>query len=157
VIAIRALRDVDFEAADAALPLHRFNGWRDDSTYLVAWEGSDPVGHVHIAWADTELGVPELQDMYVLPDRRSEGIGAELAAAAERLAAERGHGSCSLSVSDANPRAQRLYERLGYARADLPPKRVRGTITIRGEPFEVDDTLLYFTKRIVDFASGRSS
>jgi GNAT superfamily N-acetyltransferase len=157
VIETRVLGDADFEAADALLPLHRFDGWRGDSTYLVAWEGSDPVGHVHIAWADTQLGVPELQDMYVLPDRRSEGIGAELATAAERLAAERGHDRCSLSVSDANSRARSLYERLGYVRADLPPKRVHGTIIIRGEPFEIDDTLLYFTKRIVDLASGRSS
>jgi GNAT superfamily N-acetyltransferase len=157
VIAIRALSDVDFEAADAALPLHRFDGWRDDSTYLVAWDGSKPVGHVHIAWADTELGVPELQDMYVLPERRSEGIGAELVTSAERLAAGRGHDRCSLSVSEANTRAQSFYERLRYGRAELPPKRVQGTITIRGEPVEIDDTLIYFTKRIVDLASRRSS
>jgi GNAT superfamily N-acetyltransferase len=157
VIETRVLGEADFAIADTALPLHRFDGWREDSTYLVAWDGNDPVGHVHIAWADTELGIPELQDMYVLPERRSEGIGAELAAAAERLAAGRGHEDCSLSVSDANPRAQSLYERLGYGRADVPPKRVHGTITIRGQPFDVDDTLLYFTKPIVDLASGRSS
>jgi GNAT superfamily N-acetyltransferase len=157
VIAIRALSDGDFEAADAVLPLHRFDGWRDESTYLVAWDGIDPVGHVHIAWADTELGIPELQDMYVLPERRSEGIGAKLVTSAERLAAGRGHDRCSLSVSDANTRAQSLYQRLGYGRAELPPKRVQGTITIRGEPVEIDDTLIYFTKRIVDLESGRSS
>jgi GNAT superfamily N-acetyltransferase len=157
VIAIRALSNVDFEAADAALPLHRFDGWRDRSTYLVAWDGTDPVGHVHVAWRGTELDIPELQDMYVLPERRSQGIGGALVGAAERLAAERGHDRCSLSVSDANLRAQSFYERLGYARADVPPKRVQGTIVIRCEPVEIDDTLLYFTKRLVDLASGRSS
>jgi GNAT superfamily N-acetyltransferase len=157
VIAIRVLSDVDFEAADAVLPLHRFDGWRDDSTYLVAWDETEPVGHVHVAWSGTELGGPELQDMYVLPERRSQGIGGTLVGAAERLAAERGHDRCSLSVSDANLRTQSFYERLGYVRADLPPKPVQGTIIIRGEPVEIDDTLLYFTKRIVDLASGRSS
>ena len=157
MIGIRALSEIDFESVDATLPLHRFDVWRDDSTYLVAWDGSDPVGHVHVAWSGTELGGPELQDMYVLPERRSQGIGGTLVGAAERLAAERGHARCSLSVSDTNLRAQSFYERLGYARADLPPKRVQGTIVIRGEPVEIDDTLLYFTKRIVDLASGRSS
>jgi GNAT superfamily N-acetyltransferase len=157
VIEARVLTAADLAAADAVLPLHRFDGWADDSTYLVAWDGPEPVGHVHIAWAGTELGLPELQDMYVLPGRRSEGIGTALAETAEELAARRGHGHCSLSVSDQNRRARDLYERLGYTLADLPPKRVQGTITIRGEPFEVDDTLLYFTKPIVDLAPGSSS
>jgi hypothetical protein len=57
------------------LPLHRFNGWMKESTYLVAWDGSAPVGHVHIAWEKTRLELPELQDMYVLPERRSQGGG----------------------------------------------------------------------------------
>jgi GNAT superfamily N-acetyltransferase len=157
VIETRVLNEADFELVDGALPLHRFDGWADGSTYLVAWDERGPVGHVHIAWADTELGLPELQDMYVLPERRGEGIGTTLAAAAESIASERGHDRCSLSVSDGNLRARSLYERLGYAPADLPPKRVQGTITIRGEPFEVDDTVVYFTKRLVDLAPGRSS
>ena len=36
-------------------------------------------------------------------------------------------------------------------------RMLQGTITIRGEPFEIDDTLVYFTKQIVDLAPGRSS
>ncbi|HXY84836.1 MAG TPA: GNAT family N-acetyltransferase [Gaiellaceae bacterium] len=52
---------------DAALPLHRLDG---AGTYLVAWDGDDPLGHAHFAWGGTRLGVPEIQDVYVLPDRR---------------------------------------------------------------------------------------
>jgi GNAT superfamily N-acetyltransferase len=157
VIETRTLTEAEFDATDAVLPLHRFDGWSDDSTYLVAWDGPHPVGHVHIAWAGTELRLPELQDMYVLPERRGAGIGAALAATAERLVAERGHSRCSLSVSARNDRARSLYERLGYTAADQPPKHVRGTITIRGKPVEVDDVLVYLTKPVVDLAAGRSS
>jgi GNAT superfamily N-acetyltransferase len=156
VIEIRPLDVEELERVGAALPLHRFDGFTEDRAYLIAWDGGEPVGHVHVAWTRTELGLPELQDMYVLPDRRREGIGTALAAAAERLAAERGYDLCSLSVSDRNDEARRLYERLGYVATDRPPKRVQGTIEVRGGSIEVDDTLLYLTKR-VDLASRRSS
>ncbi|HEX2462134.1 MAG TPA: GNAT family N-acetyltransferase, partial [Vicinamibacterales bacterium] len=138
----------EFARVDDALPLHRFNGWTAGSTYLVAWDDSAPIGHVHIAWQETELELPELQDMYVLPERRSQGVGKLLTRAAERLVSSQGHDRCSLSVSEANTDARRLYERLGYTRASVPPKRVRGPITIRGERIDVDDTLLYFMRRI---------
>jgi hypothetical protein len=42
----------------------------------------------------------------------------------------------------------RLYRRLGFRDAGLPPKRVRGTIIVRAGPIEVDDTLLYLIKDI---------
>jgi GNAT superfamily N-acetyltransferase len=156
---IRELTVDDLAPADEHLPLNRLDAWRDGgSTYLVAWDGDTPVGHAHVSWAGTELGVPELQDVYVVPDRRREGFATELTHAAERLAAERGHGQLSLSVGVGNDAARGLYAALGYADAGLPPKRVRGTILLRGTPFEVDDTLLYLVKQLaVDFASGRSS
>jgi GNAT superfamily N-acetyltransferase len=140
-----------------ALPLHRFVEWCDNSTYLIAWEGSKPIGQAHVAWGETELGVPELQDFFVPPELRGRGIGTSLALAAETLIRARGHENVSLSVSPANPAAQRLYERLGYVRAARPPKRVTGTILVRGGSLEVDDTLVYFEKALVDFPSGRSS
>jgi hypothetical protein len=34
---------------------------------------------------------------------------------------------------------------------------IKGTITIRGEPVQIDDTLMFCTKRVVDLATGRSS
>jgi ribosomal protein S18 acetylase RimI-like enzyme len=155
VIEIRLLVEHELELADSALPLHRLGGAGE---YLVAWDGKTPIGHAYLAWAETELGVPEIQDVYVLPERRREGIATALTRAAERLVAERGHDRCSLSVGVRNEPASRLYAGLGYADAGLAPKRVRGTIVLRGEPFEVDDTLLYLVKRLpVDFASSRSS
>jgi GNAT superfamily N-acetyltransferase len=147
VIEIRPLEPAEVEAVDAVLPLHRL-GRSGESTYLVAWDGDAPVGHAHIAWDETELGLPELQDFFVLPDRRSGGIGTQLTHAAERLVAERGYDECSIGVSVANGGAQRLYEGLGYRAVDTPAKRIVGAIEIRGKPVEVDDTIVFLTKQL---------
>ena len=145
MIDIRPLAAEEIHAVGATLPLHRLGG-TGDSTYLVAWDGEVAVGHAHVAWTDTELGFPELQDFFVLPDRRNAGIGTRLTLAAERLVAERGHDRCSIGVSISNDGARRLYERLGYRLADRSPKRVVGTIEIRAEPVDVDDTIVFLTK-----------
>jgi GNAT superfamily N-acetyltransferase len=142
VTEIRPLADDETAAVDAVLPLSRLDTMQ---TYLVAWEGAEPVGHAHVAWEGGHVGEPEIQDMYVLPARRGRGIGAALVEAAERLAGERGYERMSLSVSEAGE-ARPLYERLGYGDAGVPPVRVKGTILIRGEPLEVDDTLVYLVK-----------
>jgi GNAT superfamily N-acetyltransferase len=152
---IRLLTPDDLALVDEHLPLNRLEAGGD---YLVAWEGETPVGHAHVAWAGTELGVPELQDVYVAPARRRQGIATALTRAAERLVAERGHERCSLSVGVANEAGRLLYDRLGYEDAGVPPKRVLGTILLRGRPLEVDDTLLYLVRDVaVDSAPARSS
>jgi RimJ/RimL family protein N-acetyltransferase len=102
--------------------------------------------------------VPEIQDVFVPEELRGRGIGTELSIAAERAAAERGHERISISASLSNEGALRLYRRLGYVDAGLPLQHVAGTIVIRGEPVEVDDTLLYLVKEVaVDFGEPRSS
>jgi GNAT superfamily N-acetyltransferase len=128
---------------DAHLPLHRLTAAQ---TYLVAWDGDVPVGHTHVAWTGTKLGVPEVQDLFVLPARRREGIATELLCAAERLAAERAHHRMSLGFDVNNVPARRLYEQLGYRNSGLPPERLHGTITIRGRRVELKDTMIYFVK-----------
>jgi GNAT superfamily N-acetyltransferase len=129
--------------------LHRLGGAQ---TYLVAWDGSEPVGHAHVAWEETTLGVPEIGDVFVPAELRGRGIGTELSEAAEQMARGRGHRQISISASTANEGALRLYRRLGYRDAGLPPKRVQGTIMVRTGPLEVDDTLLYLIKDL----AGRS-
>jgi ribosomal protein S18 acetylase RimI-like enzyme len=135
--------------------LHRLD---NAQTYLVAWEGEEPVGQAHIAWEGTQVGEPEIQDVFVPEGLRGRGIGTELSRAAERLAGERGFERISISASIANDGALRLYRRLGYRDAGLGPQRIAGTIVIRGKPVEVDDTLLYLVKEVaVDFELPRSS
>jgi GNAT superfamily N-acetyltransferase len=115
-------------------------------TYLVAWDGDTPIGHAHIAWNGTALGVPEIQDVFVLPERRRERVATELMHAVERHARERGQTRISLSYGIANTAARRLYERLGYRDAGMEPRHVHGTITIRGKPVVIDDTLVDLVK-----------
>jgi GNAT superfamily N-acetyltransferase len=144
-IDVRELSDADVARIGDRLPLHRLESAQ---TYLVAWDGSEPVGHAHIAWKETTLGLPEIGDVFVRPELRGRGIGTELSRAAEQLARVRGHRQISTSASIANEGALRLYRRLGYRDAGVPPKHVQGTVMVRTGPMEVDDTLQYLIKDI---------
>jgi GNAT superfamily N-acetyltransferase len=145
----------DLPLVDRHLPLARLD---TAQTYLVAWDGDLPVGHAHVSWKGTTLGMPEVQDVYVLETHRRRGVGTELTRAAERLAASQGNRSVSLSYGIANDPARLLYEGLGYRKADLPPQHVKGTIVIRGKPVDIDDTLVYLVKDVaVDSGAPRSS
>lgn len=85
-------------------------------TILVATDDDDvPVGKVHLDFeerADDEAAV--LVAAGVAAGLRSRGIGTQLMLRAEELALERGLRAIVLGVEDFNPRARRLYERLGY-------------------------------------------
>ena len=117
--------------------------------YLIAWEDAQPVGHAHLAWSGTHLGVPEIQDVFVLPEKRRRGIATQLTHAAEDEDRGRGWNSISLSVSqEGNAAARLLYAKLGYVDAGVDPVRVFGPIMLRGRPFDVDDTLVYLTKHL---------
>jgi ribosomal protein S18 acetylase RimI-like enzyme len=154
-IDIRELTEAELALVDTRLPLHRLD---NAQTYLVAWDGDEPVGHAHISWEGTKLGTPEIQDVFVPEDLRGRGIGTQLSRAAERLASERGYDLISISTSVSNEGALRLYRRLGYRDADLAPQRVSGTILLRGRPVEVDDTLVYLVKEVaVDSGGSHSS
>jgi GNAT superfamily N-acetyltransferase len=150
VLSVKQLEPADVAAVDRRLPLSRLRQPAEEgSTYLIAWEGDQPVGHAHIAWSGTHLALPEIQDVFVLAERRRRGIASELTRAAEAEARRRGWDRISLSVSqDGNPHARQLYEKLGYVDAGLEPVRVSGEILIRGRPLQVDDTLVYLTKSL---------
>src|SRR4029453_10236289 len=106
------------------------------------WGRDQPVRPAHIAWAGTPLGVPEIQDVFVLPERRREGIAARLTDAPEQEGRTGGWERISPRGSrDGSVAARNLYEKLGYADAGVDPVRVLGVITVRGRPLEVDDPL----------------
>jgi GNAT superfamily N-acetyltransferase len=154
-IDIRALTEEDVAQIGERLPLARYP---HHQTYLVAWHGDEPVGHAHIAWERTRLGVPEIQDVFVHEDSRRRGVATALALAAEKIAAERRWPRISLSYGIANDAARTLYEGLGYRGAGIAPEPVRGVIRIRTGLLEVDDTLIYLVKDLtVDSGQSRSS
>jgi GNAT superfamily N-acetyltransferase len=154
-IDIRELTEADAERIGDRLPLSRLGGRQ---TYLVAWDRDEPVAHAAIAFRDTKLGVPEIQDVFVREDRRGQGIGEAVTLAAEQLVGARGHGRVSIGYGIANDAAKSLYTKLGYRDAGIPPERVQGTIMVRSGPLEVDDTLIYLVKDLpVDFDESGSS
>jgi GNAT superfamily N-acetyltransferase len=150
MLTIVELRPDDLARVDRDLPLNRLDQHLSSrSTYLVAWVDDAPVGHAHLAWDDTHLGLPEIQDVFVAPEHRRTGIATALTRAAEDAAHARGCARISLSVSrEGNAAARSLYERLGYVDAAVEPVRVAGVITIRGRAVEVDDTLVYLVKSV---------
>ncbi len=57
----------------------------------------------------------EIKRMYVAPEARGRGVGRELLAALEDLARDLGYAVARLDTGAKQPRAQRMYERAGYA------------------------------------------
>jgi GNAT superfamily N-acetyltransferase len=85
-------------------------------------------------WSDGHVSdrLPQVVDLYVIPERRGEGIGAALLAAMEDMASASGHSALFLGVDPLyNPRAHALYQRLGYRAVQDAPYR---------EHWEFDDS-----------------
>lgn len=80
------------------------------STYLLAFEDDQPVGYCELKWDEC----PEINGLTVLEPWRGQGIGTALVHACEQRARERGQSRIGLAVADDNPRAAKLYARLGY-------------------------------------------
>jgi ribosomal protein S18 acetylase RimI-like enzyme len=137
---IRPLAPVEINSVAAVLGLARLH--QGDGIYLVAWRGSEPLGHAHVALTDP----PELQDVEVRSDYRRRGVASALTALAEDEARRRGFDRLRLGVSVDNVASQALYRGRAYVDAGVPPRRVKGRIQIRSGPIDVDDTILIWEK-----------
>src|SRR5262245_18307286 len=95
---------------------------RGESTYLVAGGDGEPAVAGLLSWTGcldeaNRLAMPdaaEINNVGVRPELRGRGIGTSIVGAAERLAVARGFMRVTIGVSEDNPAAARLYERLGY-------------------------------------------
>jgi ribosomal protein S18 acetylase RimI-like enzyme len=141
-IAVRRLEPDEVDRVAAVLGLARLH--QGDGFYLVAWDGDEPIGHLHLALTDP----PELQDVEVRPEHRRRGVATKLTEAAVREAEARHAPALRLTVGVDNIAAQALYRSLGFRDTGLPPRRVQGTIVIRTGPIEVDDTLLTWERAL---------
>ena len=126
---VRACEESDLPLLDQALPVagpyghaHRLRGQEQERwLYLVAFDPA-PVGACLVHWRgpvhdDVRRQLPdavEITHLYVAPEVRDRGVGHALVAAAEREAQLRVRRTIGVGVSDDNPDARRLYERLGY-------------------------------------------
>ena len=96
---------------------------RGGGVLLVAWLDDRPVGEVFMECepaTEPEVrrqlpGVPRLDHLEVPGPFQGRGIGTALIGAAEGTARQLGHERIALGVGLDNPKARRLYERLGYA------------------------------------------
>jgi GNAT superfamily N-acetyltransferase len=95
---------------------------RGGGVLLVAWLDGRPVGDGFLYYQPDHpqvrrwlAGVPELGHLEVVGPLQGRGIGTALVRAAEDTARKLGHRRLTLAVGIDNPKARRLYERLGYA------------------------------------------
>jgi len=109
--AIPLARELLAESVAAALA--------DDSraVILVARDETGPVGVAFVSFqSSVERGgrIAWLEELYVLPDRRGNGIGSRLVQATLVVARERGCRSVELEVESSHARAAHLYRRAGF-------------------------------------------
>lgn len=103
-----------------------------ESTYLIAHIGDRPVGHGNLLLdgpkesevVDVLAGVPEINALEISQEYRSQGIGSEIISLAEEAARSYGKEKICIGVSEENPRARELYEKLGYTDKGLPRHKV---------------------------------
>jgi ribosomal protein S18 acetylase RimI-like enzyme len=89
---------------------------RDDAEYLLAGDG-EPVAVAQVRYRWSVWWEAEdcwLEDLYVAPEARREGLGRTLVEAVIDRARERGCRRVELDVSSENPAAMALYRSLGF-------------------------------------------
>ncbi|MGH1456950.1 MAG: GNAT family N-acetyltransferase [Alphaproteobacteria bacterium] len=93
----------------------------DFDLYAVSFRDVGFVGHCILNWSPRyglfkKLGVPEVQDLNVIPEFRKRGIGRKLVEYCEDRAAERGYDVMGIGVGldQSFGAAQRLYIKMGY-------------------------------------------
>jgi GNAT superfamily N-acetyltransferase len=121
---------------------------------LVAWCGTGVCGYANVVWQPDyplfrDAGIPEIQDLNVLPAFRNRGIASRIMDAAEEVIAARSPlAGIGVGLYADYGAAQRLYVKRGY----IPDGRGaswRDRPVLGGETVVADDDLaLYFTRRI---------
>lgn len=105
----------------------------DDVVALVSGAAASGLAVVSLrrnVWYDGPVGL--LDELYVVPDRRSAGIGLALLQAAEQLTRDRGGELLEINVDGEDAAARRFYERHGYRNTE--PGR--------------DDQILYYYREL---------
>ncbi len=103
-------------AADEVLVHEALFGSQRVVECVLAWNGAEPVGFaLYYHNFSTFLARPGLylEDLYVRPEHRGQGIGEALLKHLAQLAVQRGCGRMEWAVLDWNRRAIEFYERMG--------------------------------------------
>jgi len=123
------------DAADVAALMHRFNREFDeevdepdvlerryreqldngDVTVILGADGPDGFAQLRYrAQIHSDAPAAYLEELYVVPDRRGEGLGRALMEAAIEEARAQGADTIDLGTSEDDTAARRLYESLGF-------------------------------------------
>ena len=150
----------------AAHQRHRERLGRQDAgkaVYLVAWCGNIPVGHVLLEWSGTTdepmrsqlLHSPNLEDLFVVPQHRSKGVGSQLLQEAEARVQREGYGRIGLGVAVDNTGARRLYQHVGYEDAGFGEYKSGGSYVDReGKAQTWEEICCYLVKPIRSIESA---
>lgn len=95
--------------------LHMQNNGLAD--FILLSDDEQPISFVLLKWKGkpTHPEYPDIEDLYTSELHRGMGYGTLLIKECERRSKERGYSKIGLAVNpEDNPKAKRLYERLGY-------------------------------------------
>lgn len=102
-----------------------------EQAMALAWEGGAAVGMAGAFRHDEGKGW-QVISMWVDPAHRGRGVGRALLEVAVAFAEARGAGEVTLSVTDGNDSARRLYESYGFAdTGTAEPLRSNPELTVR--------------------------
>jgi len=127
-------------------------------TYLIAWQGDAPVGHLLLTWTGPDQepmrsaipDCPEVGALFVRKEMRSRGIGGCLMEKAEHLVGSRGIHQVGLAVGIDNTNAQRLYRRRGYVDVGFPQFTVSWTYLDKDGREQIEgEECVYLTKHLI--------
>jgi GNAT superfamily N-acetyltransferase len=102
-------------------------------TYLLGGGGPDGFAQVSFrpsVWADQPVGY--LEELYVVPARRGEGVGRAIMAAVLELARARGAAGMEVVTGEDDTAARSLYESVGFA------NEIEGEAKARALFYELD-------------------
>ena len=136
------------------------------AVYLIAWCGDIPVGHVLLEWSGTSdepmrsqlLHCPNLEDLFVVPQHRSKGVGSRLLQEAEARVQQEDYSHIGLGVAVDNPGARRLYQHQGYDDAGFGEYTSGGSyINREGKEQTWEENCFYLLKPIRSIESAWST
>jgi len=131
---------------------------KGEVVYLIAWYENLPIGHVLLKWSGTTKApmvarlkdCPHIEDLFVIPDCRSKGIGSQLMDAVEGLCAQKGYAQVGLGVGIDNLRARSLYERRGYIDAGFGEFRtIYPYLDKNGKQQSGEEICVYLVKKLL--------
>jgi len=107
-----------FDALRVELLLQRLIGTAELGQVFVAASGTELCGYlalVHVLSLEHGGLMAEIDELFVLPAARAQGLGGQLLTAAEAALRQRGCVRVQLQLGVANAAARSFYQRRGYA------------------------------------------